>query len=94
MFLDADVDQEKRNKVAKNSPQNVKAVWEQDDNSIGQLTSNFKQWSKDWTGIFFIFSSSFLTLQGTQYYCFLNISFFFGAFYFDVLLMILTMLQH
>ena len=44
--------QEKRNKISKNSPQNVKAVWEQDDNSIGQLTSNFKQWSKDWTGIF------------------------------------------
>ena len=53
LISDVDVEQDQRNKVAKNGPQNGKTVWEQDNNFIGQLTSNFKQWSKEWTGKFF-----------------------------------------
>ncbi|XP_066923857.1 uncharacterized protein [Clytia hemisphaerica] len=43
--------EENANRKVSNSPQNVKTVWEQEDNSIGQLTTNLKQWSKEWTDI-------------------------------------------
>ena len=53
LFEDGDLDQNTRNpnKVNnKNSPQNVTTVWEQEENYIGQLKSNLKDWSKEWTG--------------------------------------------